>query len=341
MRRCDKSFAGRRWQVLCVIAVLFGSLLVGSIIHTALKAACTTRLTKSLITIKTSADSWSALESEAIHRESQSYQDKELSELKDEDFEDGIAMRTREGYISKYIWDYFQATNACPMKQKLGKERRTGDHGKWICGVKTLLQKPGCIVYSVGSNGLTEFEQDIVHMTPCEVHIFDPTLSLGTQQQLRQVKEFDFHDTGLIAEGVKGNVTAERRFPKLDMQPLSGIMANLGHTWIDVLKVDVEGWEWEVLDSWLTTWDVLPFTQLQVEFHYKRGSGDQAANDDMDQPSAKEMLGILQRMQQRGLRAFNIEPNYWWGNNAAECMEFAFVQVDSLGHMLTSRPQSS
>ena len=48
-----------------------------------------------------------------------------------------------------------------------------------------------------------EFEQDIVHMTPCEVHIFDPTLSLGTQQQLRQVKEFDFHDTGLIAEGVK------------------------------------------------------------------------------------------------------------------------------------------
>ena len=51
--------------------------------------------------------------------------------------------------------DYFQATNACPMKQKLGKEPRTGDHGKWVCGVKTLLQKPGCIVYSVGSNGLT------------------------------------------------------------------------------------------------------------------------------------------------------------------------------------------
>lgn len=32
-------------------------------------------------------------------------------------------------------------------------------------------------------------------------------------------------------------MTAERRFPKLDMQPLSGIMARLGHTWIDVLKV--------------------------------------------------------------------------------------------------------
>ena len=53
------------------------------------------------------------------------------------------------------LQDYFPATNACPMKQKLGREPRTGDHGKWVCGVKTLLQRPGCIVYSIGSDGLT------------------------------------------------------------------------------------------------------------------------------------------------------------------------------------------
>ena len=41
------------------------------------------------------------------------------------------------------------------MKQKLGSESRTGDHGKWVCGVQTLLQRPGCVVYSVGSAGLT------------------------------------------------------------------------------------------------------------------------------------------------------------------------------------------
>ena len=33
------------------------------------------------------------------------------------------------------------------------------DSGKWICGVKTLLQKPGCIVYSFGSNGQTGVPQ--------------------------------------------------------------------------------------------------------------------------------------------------------------------------------------
>lgn len=57
--------------------------------------------------------------------------------------------------MSLRSWDYFPETNACPMKQKLGRERSTGDHGKWVCGVKTLLQKPGCVVYSIGSDGLT------------------------------------------------------------------------------------------------------------------------------------------------------------------------------------------
>ena len=52
--------------------------------------------------------------------------------------------------------------------------------------------------------------------------------------------------------------------PKLSMQPLSALMAALGHDWIDVLKVDVEGLEWQIMESWLAAWDVLPFTQLQV-----------------------------------------------------------------------------
>jgi Methyltransferase domain len=34
-----------------------------------------------------------------------------------------------------------------------------GDNGKWVCGVRTLLQRPGCIVYSVGSNGDVSFER--------------------------------------------------------------------------------------------------------------------------------------------------------------------------------------
>lgn len=41
-------------------------------------------------------------------------------------------------------------------------------------------------------------------------------------------------------------------------------MQELGHDWVDVLKIDIEGAEWEVLDSILRTPGIAPFTQLQV-----------------------------------------------------------------------------
>lgn len=42
-------------------------------------------------------------------------------------------------------------------------------------------------------------------------------------------------------------------------------MQELGHDWVDVLKIDIEGAEWEVLDSILRSPGIAPFTQLQVE----------------------------------------------------------------------------
>ena len=44
-----------------------------------------------------------------------------------------------------------------------------GDGGKWLCGVGFLLQRPTCLVYSLGSGGDTSFESDILSKTSCEV----------------------------------------------------------------------------------------------------------------------------------------------------------------------------
>ena len=44
----------------------------------------------------------------------------------------------------------------CPaVMEKLGK---LSDGGKWVCGVDAFLRRPGCVVYSFGSNGDTSFE---------------------------------------------------------------------------------------------------------------------------------------------------------------------------------------
>lgn len=47
-------------------------------------------------------------------------------------------------------WDYFLPAYNCPLKEKIGIDPILGDNGKWLCGVRTLLQKPGCVVYSFG-----------------------------------------------------------------------------------------------------------------------------------------------------------------------------------------------
>ena len=47
-------------------------------------------------------------------------------------------------------WDYWLPAYNCPLKEKIGIDPILGDNGKWLCGVRTLLQRPGCVIYSFG-----------------------------------------------------------------------------------------------------------------------------------------------------------------------------------------------
>ena len=42
-------------------------------------------------------------------QETQAFQDREISELRQGDYDDAIAMRNREGHVSKYIWASLRA----------------------------------------------------------------------------------------------------------------------------------------------------------------------------------------------------------------------------------------
>ncbi len=48
-----------------------------------------------------------------------------------------------------------------------GLQGGLGDGGKWVCGVRTLLQQKPCVVYSFGSNGEANFELNLVAATGC------------------------------------------------------------------------------------------------------------------------------------------------------------------------------
>jgi len=95
--------------------------------------------------------------------------------------------------VNRLLWDLFYPDYNCPY----GKSRhgRVGDGGKWICGARTLLSKPGCVIYSLGSNAETSFETDMALETECEIHVFDPTQTSVPMPSTHRSGSNKFHES--------------------------------------------------------------------------------------------------------------------------------------------------
>ncbi|EFN52275.1 hypothetical protein CHLNCDRAFT_139206 [Chlorella variabilis] len=147
----------------------------------------------------------------------------------------------------------------CPdgqLPRRLGDD---GDGGKWLCQVAgSGGGRPGhtCVVYSVGSNRQVDFEIAMLK-EGCEVHTFDCN-SHG--QSIYQGRHFFHH---LCLGNTNGVRDEQKRFVRLD-----AAMAMNGHPRVDVLKMDIEGFEFEVLSGfqWLKSCG-FP-TQISLEVHW-------------------------------------------------------------------------
>jgi hypothetical protein len=154
-------------------------------------------------------------------------------------------MQTNDG--TRNVWDLFEGSWPCVTQQRIGK---IGDGGKWICDPHKLrAKKKKCIIYSFGSAGESSFEEDAYENYGCEIHSFDPTLDADTQASLlKKAPKFFFHPWGIRAHGRKNK---NKNFDSHDdkYKSLKDIMKILGHDYIDVLKVDIEGSEWNVFND--------------------------------------------------------------------------------------------
>lgn len=138
------------------------------------------------------------------------------------------------------------------------------DESKIMCGATTALEAP-CVVYSIGSNNQWEFEMDILAKTPCEVHTFDCT---GDRERFA-VPDDPRHNFHYVCLGTKNKETEDGEFWTLDK-----MTKTLKHKKIDLLKMDIEGYEFPLLQDWPENTEkrydstVLPM-QVLVEVHYK------------------------------------------------------------------------
>lgn len=274
---------------------------------------------------------------ENIYQRSQPFESNAVRQLDSQAFTEDIALRdTKSGSdVTKWIWDFFPPNYNCPLKERFGRQARVGDGGKWVCGVETLLQRQGCMVYSFGSNGDTDFEEAVLATTNCEVHVFDPTLGQEAFEKVSQQPKIHFHPVGLGPNDEQVQMKDDtmtmgnKKGYTMDVLTLQTIMQSLNHKWIDVLKIDIEGFEYGVLQQLMkTSKSQLPVTQLLVEFHYW---------DHVQRTLPQDILATFKALIRYNFRVFSTEPNWWSSNKASKFVEYSFLHVDDSGKVLLPR----
>jgi hypothetical protein len=155
---------------------------------------------------------------------------------------------------SEEAMDFFEysldALLPCPLKL-YGEV--PGDTGKELCAVESMNQD-GCIIYSLGSNNQFDFEESILKsLDKCEVFTFDCTSNPPANPIARLT--FDKLCLGNMEHG--------------PYHTYEYITSKYNHSRIDLLKMDIEGYEVDVFNALITPpySKLLPY-QLSFETHF-------------------------------------------------------------------------
>ncbi|HEY5043516.1 MAG TPA: FkbM family methyltransferase [Verrucomicrobiae bacterium] len=138
------------------------------------------------------------------------------------------------------------------------------------------------VVYSGGVGRDVSFEHELVAKKGCSIVLLDPSPT-GIETMalpVNQIPEFKFIPVGLAGhckllklsppkypeEGSWFKYNGDGNAIEARCEDLATLMQRLGHNQIDLLKIDIEGSEYEVLADLLKK--RLPVSQVLVEFHH-------------------------------------------------------------------------
>jgi FkbM family methyltransferase len=148
-----------------------------------------------------------------------------------------------------------------------------GALSQWTIATRTL--HPGAVVYSGGVGEDITFEQTLIQNFGVRIHIFDPSPVAPGTIAAANLDALMFKPLGLAATpsarfSVGGGADSKVWFKagvgqEIPCTNIAQEMAENGHDAIDLLKIDIEGFEYEVLEGCLE--NQIPIKQICVEFH--------------------------------------------------------------------------
>jgi FkbM family methyltransferase len=202
--------------------------------------------------------------------------------------------------------DVWQRTQTKCKRVTLGNEA-----ARWCVCPEQL--SASSVVYSIGVGEEISFDLALIQMFGMKVHAFDPTpRSIEWLQGQTLRPEFVFHAYGLagfdgscpfgppensshVSHTIVPRATS-RQAIEVPMHRLGTIMKMLGHSQIDLLKMDIEGAEYGVLEDMLAC--RIDVKQLLVEFHHR-----------WPEVGIEKTKEALRALNESGYRIFSISPS--------------------------------
>ncbi|MER8595864.1 FkbM family methyltransferase [Mesorhizobium sp. M1182] len=194
---------------------------------------------------------------------------------------------------------------------KCAYERFGSGYGGWdVAG--GILDKES-IVYSFGVGEDASFDIGLMHRFGMDVHAFDPTpKSIAWVRGQAFPVQFKLHEYGLadfdgdilfkppenpshVSHTILERPQTDAQSVSLPVKRLSTIMRELGHKRIDLMKMDIEGAEYCVIED-LGRTDVRP-KQLLVEFHHR-----------FPAVGAQKSLDAIAKLKALGYGLFSVSP---------------------------------
>jgi FkbM family methyltransferase len=168
--------------------------------------------------------------------------------------------RLRQSFDSLY-------SKPLPDKETLG------NLAPWTIATRGL--NPDAVVYSGGVGEGIHFEEELIRRFGVKIHIFDPSPVAVRTMALVNSDRLLFKPVGLAASTAAsfsiGGGTDSSTWLKAggsESLPCTSVAREMemnGHDSIDLLKIDIEGFEYEVLESCMAKG--IPIKQICVEFH--------------------------------------------------------------------------
>jgi len=158
------------------------------------------------------------------------------------------------GYETKYICGWDELTN----------------HTKRELEEHTTSKRRSCNVISIGSNDQWAFEELMIKETSCNIHTFDCTIQ--NPKKKPKTDQVQFHSVCITGDTSLRNTTINGRSFRTYFDLINDVGLSQEQS-ITYLKMDVEGYEWDVFLNMVqearekNLEHLLP-QQIQVELHY-------------------------------------------------------------------------